>query len=65
MLSWVTYKLLSNRKNNAEWEKIKIFKGTNTDMENKIEKLQFESTKFTDNFGIAKSKNMCTFRQLV
>ena len=58
MLSWVTYKLLSNRKNNAEREKIKMFKGTNTDMENKIEKLQNESTKFTDNFGVAKSLNV-------
>ena len=74
--SWVTYKSLRNRKNNAirdakkaamakilndpslsEWEKIKIFKGTNTEMENKIEELQFESTKYTDNFGIANSLN--------
>ena len=33
----------------AQWEKIKIFKGTNTDQENKIDDLEIDGTKCTEN----------------
>ena len=33
----------------AQWEKIKIFKGTNTDQENKIDNLEIDGTKCTEN----------------
>ena len=41
----------------TQWEKIKIFKGTNTDQENKIDELEIDGTKCTDNLEIANGLN--------
>ena len=41
----------------SQWEKIKIFKGTNTDVENRIDTLQINDTKFSDADDIANGLN--------
>ena len=41
----------------TQWEKLKIFKGTNTDQTNKIDELEIDGIKYTDNLEIANGLN--------